>query len=99
MTDIIEQGVMPASDFGECVHHLLHNSGCGRIERVDSLTRLEVDIWILGSAAQNRMLRVESSCSMGTHQILVKKGAQFFIRNLEDLGNLVRGPKPVKEMN
>ena len=90
---------MPAGDFGELVHHFLHNGGSGGVVWVDRFTRLEVDIGILRGAAQDGMLRGECSCSMGTDQVIVQKEAQFFIRKLEDLGYFVRGPESVKEMN
>ncbi len=35
---------------------------------------------------------------MGTNQIIVYEGAEFFIRKLEDLVDFVRGAEPVKEV-
>jgi hypothetical protein len=35
---------------------------------------------------------------MGTNQFIVQKGAQLFLRKLEDLGNFMGCAEPVKEM-
>ena len=99
VADIIEEMVLPLGDLGELIHRGLHDGRRGRIVWIDRLPGLEVHIRVLRRAAQDRMLRRQRPCAMSPDQVFVDQGAQLVVRQLEDLGDLVRGAEAVKEVH
>jgi len=55
--NVIEQVIFPARQLRQFVHALLHDPGCRTIVTVYRLAALEVDIRILGGAADGRAIR------------------------------------------
>ena len=97
--EVIEEPVLTAHDSRELVHHVLHDGGAGQVVGIDGLARLEVDIGVLGGAANEGMLGRERTGAVCAHQLVVDHRLQVFHRELLDFGDLVRGAEAVEEVN
>ncbi|MBV6467451.1 MAG: hypothetical protein PGMFKBFP_02812 [Anaerolineales bacterium] len=98
MAEVVEEAVLPPDEFGELVHLLLQDGGDGVVVRVDRLAHLEVDVGILGGAAQDGTLGGESARPVSRDQLGVEHGAEVVVRQLLDLGHFVGGAEAVEEM-
>ena len=72
--------------------------GTASVERVDRLARLEVDVGVLGRAAQHRAVGRERAAAVGADQLVVDHGAHIVIGQLLDLLHLVGGAEAVEEV-
>ena len=96
--DVVEEVVLATNDLGELVHHVLHNRRASQVKRIHRLATLEVNVRILGRAAQHRMVRRKGALTMRPHQVVVDHGAHVVEVQLFDLGHFMRGAEAVKEM-
>ena len=98
MSIVIEQVVVAAGHLGEFVHGFLGDSGNRGVVGIDRLTHLEIDIRVLGGAAQDGMFGGEGTRPVGTDQLIVQQGAKLFIRQLDDLVDFMGGAEAVEEV-
>ncbi len=96
--DVVEQLVLPAGQLGELVHRLLHDGRRLQVVRVDRLAALEVDVGVLGRAADRRVLGRQAAAPVRGHQLLVDHRAHVVVRQLLDLLDLGRGAEAVEEV-
>ena len=96
--DVIEQVVLPSDQLGEFVHVFLDDLGASVVEGVDRLASLEIDIRVLGGAAQHRMIWREPARPVGVYEALFDHFLQVVIRHQLDLVDLGRGAEAIEEM-
>ena len=72
--------------------------GAGQIEGINGFTRLEVDIGILGGAAEDRAVGGEGAGAMGVDQFLFDEGAHVVLGELFDFGDLMGGAESIEEV-
>jgi hypothetical protein len=97
--DILEGPVVAAGEGGEAVHDPLDDGRQGLIVGVDGLASLEVNVGVLGGAAQDRMIRVQGPLPVGPHQVVVDQGADRLDGQAFDLIDLVGGAETVKKVD
>ena len=97
-TGIVEQFVVTASQFADLAHVLFNDSRQCFVILVYSFTSLEVDIRILCSAADNRVVRVQSMVTEFLQFIVVNQFLQIFVVQQFNLLDFVRGTETVKEV-
>ena len=96
---VIHQMVGTAGKFREFVHGVLDNSRSGFIETVDRFTSLEVNVRVLGSAAQNGSIRSQGSFPEGIQPFLLNHAVQGIVRDVCNLADFVGRAEPVKEID
>ena len=97
-THIVEEAIDPTCAFGELGHHLLDNAGQGRVEGVDGLAGLEVDIRVLGRAPDEGAIRRQGAGAVGAHSLVVDEGADVVVVHLLDFVDLVAGAEAVQNI-
>ena len=95
---VVDQRVVTARPLAETVHRALHDLGHARIERVDGLARLEVDVGVLRGTANERPLRRQRSRAMRADQLVRDQGTHVVVVEHLDRLQLVRGAKAVEEV-
>ena len=93
-----ERLVAAAGDLRNTGHRLGHHVGHRLVELVGRLTRLEVDIGVLGRTARHGVLGVERTGAEGLQGVAVEHGRQRGLVDELDLLNLVRGAESVEEV-
>ena len=97
--EVVEEMVLTAGDAGELVHRVLHDGRGGQVVGVAGFARLEVDVGILGGAADEGTVGGEAAGAVGEDQILVDHGAHVVGGKLLDLGDFVRGAEAIEEVH
>ena len=67
MAEVIEQVVLASRHLGKLVHGRLRDAGDGRVVGIYSFTHLEIDIRVLGRAAEDGMLGGQGTCPVGAN--------------------------------
>ena len=99
MAAVVDEPVVAAGPLPELVHDLLHDAGRAGVEGVDGLARLEVDVRVLGGAADERPLGREGPLAVRADQLVGDQRPQVVIGEQLDRVQLVRGAKPVEEVH
>ncbi len=97
-TDIVIESVLPAGQFGEAVHALLHDFGHRLVIGIDALPGLEKDIRILRGAADHRMLGIEGTAAVRIHQCVIDHRTHDVAVDLFNLVDLVGGAETVEDV-
>ena len=95
---IIEQVVLAPGDLGKLVHGFLHDGGCGGVVWIDRLAPLEVDIRVLGGAAQHGSVGGQPAGAMLADQVIVDQRTQVIVQELNDFGHFMRGAEAVEKV-
>ena len=95
--DVVERLVVAAGQGGDLVHVLLDDGRDDLVVGVGSLTALEVDVRVLGGAANVRVFRVHGALAEGGHLVHVQQGLHVVVVDGLDLLDLVGGPEAVEE--
>ena len=98
-TDVLEEAITAAGEGGEARHHRFHHARKGLIPGIDALAPLEVDVRVLGGAADDRMVRIEGAIPVGAHQVVIDQGADGGVGQALDLVDLVGGAEAVEEVD
>src|SRR3989337_4057993 len=69
--DVIEEVVLPPGQASEFVHRILDDVRAGLIEGIGNLASLEVDIRVLRSTADDRVIWRKGTRPMGVNQFFV----------------------------
>ena len=96
---VLDQVVAAAGALRHRVHGRLHGGGDARVERVDRLARLEVDVRVLGRAADEGSVRRECPVAMRPDELGGDQGAEVVVGEGLDGVQLVRGPEAVEEVD
>ena len=91
--------VVAAGPLPQSVHRALHDLGDARVERVDALARLEVDVGVLRGASDERPLRRQPPRAMRQNQLVRDQRAHVLVLEHLDRLQLVRGAKAVEEVH
>ena len=91
--------VLAAGEGGELVHGLLHQRRELVVVWIDRLAGLEIDVRVLGRAADHRAVRGEAAHPVLEDLLVADHAAENLIGKRLDLGHLVRSPEPVEEMH
>ena len=91
--------IEPAGARAELRHGLLDDVGDPGVEGVDRLARLEVDVGVLGRAADERALRRQAATAMCVHEALGHERPQVVVGEHLDRVELVRGSEAVEEVH
>jgi hypothetical protein len=98
VTDVVEEPVATTRDRGETGHRLGEHFREACVKRLDGLARLEVRVGILRGAADDGTIRIEGARSMRANHVAVDQGAQCLVIERHDLGDLVRRPEAIEEV-
>ena len=96
--DIIEQVVLAPGQPGEFIHGLLDDAGGGLVIRVDRLAALEVNVRVLGGAAQLGTVGGQGPVAVFLDEFFIDHRAQVVIGELLDLVDFVRGAEAIEEV-
>gem|GEM_PF-2514216 len=96
--DVVEQAVLPADDLGEPVHGLLDEAHAGGVEGVMRFARLEEVVRVLGGAAQDGAVGIETADPVGAHQVVVHQGLEIIFVQLLDLLHFGGGAETVEKV-
>ncbi len=77
---IFVQLILTTRKLGKFIHGLLHNRRTGVIEGIHRLSRLEIDIRVLGCAANHRTVGSQSPLSVSHHPVIGNEIPQILIR-------------------
>jgi hypothetical protein len=83
---------------GKAVHGRLQQTGKGLVKGIDGFARLEIDVGILRTAAQHRVLGGQGACPVGRDPVRVDHGAQGVVLEGYELGQFVGGAEAVEEV-
>ena len=97
ITNIVEEVVRATGESGDLVHVLLHHLGEGFVVRIDGLTTLEVDVFVLGCDLQDRVLGAHCPFAEAADILFLYQRLDLFIGDLLDLLQLVGGPETIEE--
>ena len=96
---VVDEPVAAAGPLPELVHHLLHDAGHAGVEGVDGLARLEVDVRVLGGAADERPLGRQGALAVRADQLVGDQRPQVVVGEQLERVQLVRGAEPVEEVH
>ena len=96
---VLGEAVMAPGPLGQRIHRLLDRGGDPRVERVDRLARLEVDVRVLCRAADERPFRRERPATVIADEVGGDKRQQVVVGEQLDRVQLVRGAEAVEEMD
>ena len=99
MTVILEQPVTASRQLTEALHLRLHDLRGSRIEGVDGLTTLKIDVRVLGGSPHEGVVRVEPPLPMGDDEVIVDHRPHLGVGQQGDLAYLVGSAKAIEEMN
>ena len=97
-SDVIEEVIGPSDLCGEFVHRLLHDLGSLLVERVHRLAALEVDVGVLGGAANRGPVGVHRAAAVGDDHVVVDHCGEVRVGKPLDLADLVAGAEAVEEV-
>ena len=96
---VVDEGfVLAAGDLRDLAHRIGHHVGNGIVELVGSLTRLEVDVGVLGRTARHGVLGVQGTGAEGLQGVAVEQRRERSLVDELDLLDLVRGAETVEEV-
>ena len=95
---VIEYMVLTAGNLCQVSHSLLNQVRHSLIILIYSLASLEINIIVLGSTADARMVRIQGVAAEPVHSIPVQNLAQLIIRNNLNLLDFVGSTETVKEV-
>ena len=95
---IVEQVILAAGHFADFCHIFLDDAGDGLIVEIGDFALLEVNVRILGGAANHRMVGVQRPATEGVQRILVDQAGQFVIFDHFNFLRFVRSTETVKEI-
>ena len=99
MSRVFEELDSAGRSAAPAVHRSLHDRrGRRRSNALARLARLEEDVRILRRAAQHRPVGRQTAGAVRAHMLLGNHRPQVVVRQLFDLGDLVRGPETVEEV-
>ena len=98
VADIVEERVGATRLLLELLHGVDDVLGAGVVEPVDGFTSLEKGVGVLRGAANHRVVGRQRPLAVGADQFIVDEGPQIVVLEEFDLGDLVRGPEAVEEM-
>ena len=96
---VIEQLVVPAGDFIDLVHVVLHGTGHDGTLDVSALLALEVHVGVHVVAAVGGMLRIQRIPAEGLQRLVVDQTPQLLIVQRLDALHLVGGAEAVKAVH
>jgi hypothetical protein len=96
---IIVNLVLAAGELGVAVHFLLHDAGNLLVEGVDGLPRLEVDVGVLGRAADERVVGGEAAFAVLVDKVQVDHAVEHVVRDQLHFLDFVGGAEPIEEMD
>ena len=96
---VVEEVVGPAGEGADLLHVVLHDGGNGLIILVGRFAILEVDVGVLGRAAQVGMLGVQGPLTELLHRVVVQELTHVLIVDDLDLLDLVGGAEAVEEVD
>ena len=97
--EVVDDVVAAADAIGELRHRSFDGPRHARVERIDGLARLEVDVRVLRGAADERAFRRERPVAMRVHELVWHECAQVVVGEQLDRVQLVRGSEPIEEMH
>ncbi|MNN62383.1 hypothetical protein D3C81_1776800 [compost metagenome] len=83
----------------EITHRLLNVIINRVVPGVGGLTGLEIGVGVCGSAANNRMLRIQRACAVGIDLVLRHQLQNRVVRQRDDFIDFVRSAETIEEMN
>ena len=89
---------MAPGELGEFVHGSLDNARNRIVILVHGLAADEINIRILGGAADGRTIRGQGTLAMGNDQIIIDHGADIIHGQFFNLHDFVGGAETVEEM-
>ena len=96
---VVDEGfVLAAGDLRDLAHRIGHHVGNGIVELVGRLTRLEVDVGVLGRTARHGVLGVQGTGAEGLQGVVVEQRRERSLVDELDLLDLVRGAEAVEEV-
>ena len=95
---IVEQVIFTTGQLADFAHVVLYDFRQSIIIGVNSLASLEVNIWVLCSAADNRIIRVQATFTEGINCVLIEQLFQISIIHNLNLLDFVRGTEAVEEV-
>ena len=98
-TVILDEAVVAPGPLGQRIHRLLHRGGHPRVKRVGRLARLEIDVWVLRRAADERPLRREGPAPVRADELGGDERQQVVVGEHLDRVQLVGGAEAVEEMD
>ena len=98
-TIIVEQTIFTSSQLVDLVHIFFNDTGQSFIVRVYSFTGLEIDIRILSSAANDRIIGIEPAITESSDRIIIDQFSQIIISQSFYFLNFVGSTETVKEVN
>ena len=93
-----ERLVLAAGNFADLDHRLGGHVGNRIVETVGGLTRLEIDVGILGGTARNGVLGIQRTLAELGECLLVEQSFECLVVDQLDLLDLVRSTESVEEM-
>ncbi len=75
--DVVEQTIAATRQISQFIHRLLDDARARLVKRVHGFTRLEVNIWVLGSATHHGFVGRKRSIAMGFNQVVVDHCPHF----------------------
>ena len=94
-----ERLVLAAGNFADLDHRLGGHVGNRIVETVGGLTRLEIDVGILGGTARNGVLGIQRTLAELGECLLVEQSFECLVVDQLDLLDLVRRTETVEEMH
>ena len=98
-TIVVEQVMFTARDFGHVSHSFFHKIRQSFIELIGGFAFLEVYVRILGSAADNRMIRIQRTAAEFFYRFPVENLAQIVIIHNFNLLNFMGSTETIKEVD
>ncbi len=95
---IVEEVIFAAGDGGNLLHVVLHDLGNSLIYGVARLAVLEEHVAVLGHAAGNGSIRIESAVAESGHGVAIEQRSEILLFEHLDLLDLVRGTEAVEEV-
>ena len=97
-TIVIKNMMLTAGNLGHLAHSFFHELWQSIVGLVYSLTTLEINIIILSSTTNYRMVRIQSVATESIYCIPIKNLGQIIIINHFNLLNLVGSAETIKEV-
>ena len=97
-TVVVEQVIFATGHFGDFAHVFFYDFRKSIVVVVYCFTSLEVDVRVLSSTADNRIVRVQTALTECRNCIFIKEFCQFIVFHNFDFLDFVRGTEAVKEV-
>ena len=97
-TVVVEQVILTTGKFGDFAHVFFYDFRQFVVIGVNCFTSLEIDVRVLSSTADNRVVRVQATLTEGSNCVFVQQFCQFIIFQNFNFLNFVGGTEAVKEV-